>query len=109
MRKKSIMDMKISHLVILGFVNCFGYILPTLYMLKRGKISIFEYLFKSLYVDLIFTVILSLCLLKRPDLMTYKTFLPIIIALFGLAFHETVELSTQADSPLTFMKFEFVA
>ena len=90
MRKKSVMDMQVWQICILGFVNAFGYILPTLYMLKRGKISIFEYLFKALYVDLILTIVMSLCLLKRPDLMTYKTLIPVIIALFGLAFHDTI-------------------
>ncbi len=45
LRKKSVMDIKISHFVILGFVNAFGYILPTLFILRRGKISVFEYLF----------------------------------------------------------------
>ncbi len=45
MRKKSVLDIRISHLVVLGFVNAFGYILPTLFMLRRGAISIFEYLF----------------------------------------------------------------
>ncbi len=94
MRKKSVMDMQVWHLCVLGFINAFGYILPTLYMLKRGKISIFEYLFKALYVDLILTVVLSLCLLKRPDLQTPKIVIPIIIALFGLAFHDTIQTST---------------
>ncbi len=94
MRKKSVMDMHVWHLCVLGFINAFGYILPTLYMLKRGKISIFEYLFKALYVDLILTVVLSLCLLKRPDLQTPKIVIPIVIALFGLAFHDTIQTST---------------
>ncbi len=108
MRKKSVMDMNVWHICILGFVNAFGYILPTLYMLKRGKISVYEYLFKALYVDLILTVILSLCLLKRPDLMTFKTFIPLLISLFGLAFHDTIQLSTQKDGTLTFLLFNFV-
>lgn len=107
MRKKSVMDMNVWHICILGFVNAFGYILPTLYMLKRGKISVYEYLFKALYIDLIFTVVLSLCLLKRPDLMTFKTFIPLLIALFGLAFHDTIKLSTQKDGSLTFLLFQF--
>jgi hypothetical protein len=45
LRKKSVMDIRISHLAILGFVNAFGYLLPTVFMLKRGVISVFEYLF----------------------------------------------------------------
>lgn len=94
MGKKSVMDMHVWHLCVLGFVNAFGYILPTLYMLKRGKISIFEYLFKALYVDLVLTVVLSLCLLKRPDLYTFKIAIPIMIAIFGLAFHDTIQMST---------------
>jgi hypothetical protein len=97
MRKKSVMEMNIWHICILGFVNSFGYMLPTIYMLKRGKISVFEYLFKSLYIDLILTVFLSLTLLKRPDLMTLKIFIPIAIALFGLAFHDTISVSTTSD------------
>jgi len=68
MRKKSLMDIRISHLVLLGFVNAFGYILPTLFMLRRGAISIFEYLFQSFYLDLFFTVGLSTLLLKRTEL-----------------------------------------
>ena len=108
MRKKSVMEMNVWHVCILGFVNCFGYLLPTVYMLKRGKISVFEYLFKALYVDLILTVFLSLTLLKRPDLMTYKVLIPISIAFFGLAFHDTLSVGTQTDGTLKFLSFVFV-
>jgi hypothetical protein len=102
------MEMKIWHICVLGFVNSFGYLLPTVYMLKRGKISVFEYLFKSLYLDLIFTIFLSLTLLKRPDLMNYKILIPISIALFGLAFHDTISVSTLSNSDMNFLSFTFV-
>lgn len=45
MRKKSILDINIWHLLILGFVNAFGYMLPTLYLFKKGAFNAFEFLF----------------------------------------------------------------
>lgn len=105
MRKKSVMDINIWHMVLLGFVNAFGYILPTLFMLKKGYMSIFEYLFRSLYVDLVFTTLLSLCLLGRKDLKTPKILIPILIAIFGYGFHETIYVSSQGT--LSILSFTF--
>ena len=108
MRKKSIMDIRISHVVILGFVNAFGYLLPTLFMLRRGFISVFEYLFQSFYLDLFFTVTLSFFLLKRTELLSLKILLPLAISVFGMAFHYTVYLDKESDDTLKILKFTFV-
>ena len=108
MRKKSIMDIRISHVVILGFVNAFGYLLPTLFMLRRGFISVFEYLFQSFYLDLFFTVTLSFLLLRRTELHSLRVLLPLAISVFGMAFHYTVYLGKESDDTLKILKFTFV-
>lgn len=54
-----------------------------------NQISVFEYLFKALYLDLIFTVLLSLAFLRRLDIFSPKLVIPIGLCVFGLAFHET--------------------
>jgi hypothetical protein len=105
MRKKSAMDMSALHLCVLAFVNSFGYMLPTLYMIKRGDIGVFEYLFRSFYVDLVFTAVLSLTLLKRSDLKTTKLLLPIALCIFGFAFHETAYVT--AEGTLSVLTFKF--
>jgi hypothetical protein len=87
LRKKSVLDMKGGHLMVLGFVNAFGYLLPTLYMLRNNQITIFEYLFQSLYIDLVFTTVLSLVLLKRADLHSFKVLVPLLLCGLGIAFH----------------------
>lgn len=87
LRKKSILDMKAGHVIVLGFVNAFGYLLPTLYMLRKKQITIFEYLFQSLYIDLVFTTVLSLVLLKRSDLHSFKLLVPFLLCGVGMAFH----------------------
>lgn len=107
LRKKSIMDMHIFHVLVLGFVNAFGYMLPTLYMFKNSSITIFEYLFQSFYVDLVFTVIISLIMIRRPELHTFKVLLPIALSIFGMAFHYlvTVSQAKYAGSTLVLLKF----
>lgn len=97
MRKKAVMDINVWHMLVLGFVNAFGYILPTLFMLKKGYIGIFEYLFMSLYVDLVFTSLLSLTLLGRRELRSWKMLIPVALAIFGFAFHETAYVTTQGS------------
>lgn len=102
------MDLQIGHTLILGFVNAFGYILPTLFMLRRGAISIFEYLFQSFYLDLFFTVVLSALLLKRTELQTPKILLPLALSVFGMVFHYTVYMGKEADNTLNILRFAFV-
>lgn len=41
----SFFGMKSINLLALGFVNGFGYLLPTLYLLLKTKITIYDYLF----------------------------------------------------------------
>jgi hypothetical protein len=107
LRKKSVLDLHIWHILILGFVNAFGYILPTLYIFKKDGMSVFEYLFQSLYVDLIFTILLSLVILKRAELHSPRIVIPIIICLFGLAFHQTVSMSTMTSGSIKLLSFSF--
>lgn len=109
LRKKSVLDMKAGHLIVLGFVNAFGYLLPTLYMLRNGKITIFEYLFQSLYIDLVFTTVLSLVLLKRSDLHSFKVLVPVALCGTGMAFHylaatDSKKYSGSSISVLTFIQ-----
>lgn len=109
MRKKSLVDMHIFHLVVLGFVNAFGYILPTLFLLRTEVISAFEYLFQSLYIDLVFTVLLSLIFNKREELKTGKILLPIALAIFGLGLHNTgvVKKALYANSQIEVLTINF--
>jgi len=109
LRKKSVMDINIWHTCILGFVNAFGYILPTIFMFKRGVISAFEYLFQSLFLDLFFTIVLSALLLKRTELQTFKILLPLALAVFGMGFHYTVYMGSESDTTLNILKFNFTA
>ena len=62
---KSIFGISILKLFVLGFVNGFGYIMPTVYILQTGRMQIFDYMIKSIHLDLIFTIILAQALLQR--------------------------------------------
>ena len=99
------MDIQIWHIVILGFVNAFGYLLPTLYILKKGYMGVFEYLFQSIYIDLVFTSILSVSVLRRIEYETPKLILPIILCIFGVGFHYTAIATTSGN--LKFLSFTF--
>jgi hypothetical protein len=107
LRKKALLDISVWHLCQLGFVNAFGYLLPTLYMLRKGQLSVFEYLFNALYLDLIFTIILSLIYLRRVELQTFKIILPLALCLFGLAFHETATFTTLPGSTSGILTVQF--
>lgn len=100
LRNRSIIGIDIWHITVLGFVNAFGYWLPTLHMLKKGKMNVFEYLFQSFYLDLVFTIVFSLVFLRRAELHTFKLLKPIAIAIFGIGFHNTAYMKNLGGSVL---------
>ena len=90
--KKSIIGLLSVHMLCLSFVNAFGYILPTLYLLYNQKMGILDYMVKSIFIDLISTIMFSIILLKRKRLCSFKIMIPIILALIGLIFHDHCSL-----------------
>ena len=93
------------HLVLLGFLNAFGFIMPSLYLLKTQKIAIFDYLLESLFLDIVFTLLFGLVLMRRSSLNTIKIIVPLLISLFGFSFHETVTVTNSSVQNILAFKF----
>ena len=93
-------QMRIQHTFILGFVYSVGYFVPTLLLIQAyGKEANYlqEMIISNLSYDLIFTVIISYCLLHRKvlEIMRIRLILPIILCIISIYISEHVGVFEQ--------------
>ena len=89
-------QMRVKHIFILGFVYALGYFVPTLLLIQEyGNKDFFiqDMIVSNLAYDMIFTVVLSICLLNRRMLrvMRWRLVLPITLCLLAIYVSEHLE------------------